>query len=663
MTEEFTQDGRLLRFTSPLGKDVLLVNDVTISEGISRPFVLELGLMAQLSKSSRVVAQDMLGKRVSLNMQLPQGRERLFNGIVSRFAETDRDSRFRFFHCQVVPWLWLLTLRSNCRIFQRKKVIDIVESVMGGYRLAKFRHLLADDEHIVRDYCVQYRETDFNFVSRLLEDEGIFYFFEHGVDPESNQPTHVMVMTDSTSRLNPCPHQSEAPFLPVPSPNDATDRVTFWQKTRSLRPGKVTLRDYHFELSDTIQEAVRPTSISAGDNAALEIYDFPGGFAQKFKETSQRLGDVSAEGRRTAQVRMQEEESPFVLCGGGATCRSFASGFRFDLVGHSTAMDGSYVLTSVQHSASQTPPYVSGSAAALPYQNSFTCVPAQAPFRPARTTPKPVIQGIQTAEVSGPKDASGKYKEDIHVDSFGRVKVIFHWDRDFKSNVAGEEKSDAENSSCWVRVAQIWAGKNFGGIFTPRCGDEVVVAFVEGDPDRPLIVGSVYNSTHKPPYPLPERKTRSGIKTRSVKQGTPDNFNEIYFEDEKGKEVLHVHAERTLSTVVEASESRSVGGSRSTTIGRDETLTIKKGNRTETLEEGNDSLTVKMGGITIAAPLGTYDLSAKEVKIAGTTKVTITCGASSIEMTPASIKITSPMVEINGTGTATLKGAMVKINC
>ena len=275
------------------------------------------------------------------------------------------------------------------------------------------------------------------------------------------------------------------------------------------------------------------------------------------------------------------------------------------------------------------------------YSNSFTCIPYKIPFLPERGTPKPVVRGPHTAVVVGPPG------EEIFPDKFGRVKVQFFWDRQGKMD---------ENSSCWTRVSHPWAGKNWGFVAIPRIGHEVVVEFLEGDPDRPIIVGSVYNADNMPPYALPDNKTQTGVKTRSSKGGGSANFNEIRFEDKKGSEELYFHAERNLTGEVEKDETRTVGENRTTTIHKDDTetvetgnhtLTVSQGNREATVSMGNDKLTVSMGGVTHEVPVGTHKVDAMMVETDGQTMITLKCGASSIEMTPASITIKSPMVMIN----------------
>lgn len=659
---EYTQDGRVMAITTSLGKDVLLIDSLSVSEGISRLFVMDVQVRVALINVPRVRVEAILGKGAAISLELPHRGMRLFHGLVSRFSEGGQDGDFRFYYLQIVPWLWLLTLTSNCRIFQKLNAPEIIEKIFREHQLTDdFRIALRASDYTKRDYCVQYRETDFNFVSRLMEEEGIFYFFEVFVDANSNIK-HKLVIADSLDQAIPCPNQGPADFR---SSGEAGEWVTSWQMTHSLRPGVVSLRDYHYQVSDVIQEVIELGRVSMGGNQNLEVYDYPGGYAEKFNAPGMQANRLDEEGRRIGKIRMEEEETPHLIFSGSSYCRSFTAGFGFKLANHSPAMDGSYVLTTVQHSVKQSPSYVSGDINVEAYRNSFSCVPTKTPYRPPRLTPKPVVQGVQTAEVSGPKDQSGKYKEEVWTDEYGRILVAFHWDRRYKHTGSVEPPDDPnENSSAWLRVAQPWAGKNFGVVFIPRTGQEVLVDFEEGDPDRPIVVGSVYNSRHKPPYALTANKTQSGIKTRSSKEGSPDNFNEIRFEDKKGREELHIHAERTLSTVVEGSESRSIGGSRTTTIHKkDETLTIKEGNRTETLEKGNHTLKATLGNITIEAPAGKYSASAKDVEITGTVSVKIVCGASSIEMTPAAISIKSPTIEIEGAALTTVKGAMVKINC
>lgn len=335
-----------------------------------------------------------------------------------------------------------------------------------------------------------------------------------------------------------------------------------------------------------------------------------------------------------------------------------APGYRFTLYRCPRAdQNREYLILGVDYDWNENP-YEDKTEQGTAFQLMVTCQDSSLQFRPPRVTPKPLTNGPQTAVVVGPKG------EEIWTDGYGRVKVQFRWDREGKHD---------ENSSCWIRVSHVWAGTNFGTMHVPRIGQEVIVDFINGDPDYPLVTGRVYNADEMPPWNLPAHKTQSGILTRSSMKGTPDHANMLRFEDMRGCEEIHVHAQRQLTTVVEANESRGVGGSRSTTIHKDETLVIKEGDRSDTLDKGDDSLTISMGDrscsilqgsdaltvqlgdINISAPVGTYSVSANMIDVKGTISVKIACGASSIEMTPATLDIKSPLITING--------ALVKINC
>jgi type VI secretion system secreted protein VgrG len=374
---------------------------------------------------------------------------------------------------------------------------------------------------------------------------------------------------------------------------------------------------------------VENTTISVGDNGSLELYDYPGEYAKLFKEPDSRLGDVQTEGDKIIRIRMEQEEVAYMVAQGNSDVRTFASGYKFNLTHHfQSSYNDTYLLTSVTHSVQQNPSYVSEEEVREPYRNSFTCIPHRVPFRPGRITRKPAVRGPHTAVVTGKKG------EEIWPDKYGRVKVQFHWDRDGQND---------EKSSCWIRVGQAWAGKNWGFIAIPRIGQEVIVHFLEGDPDQPIIVGSVYNADQMPPYTLPDNKTQTGIKSRSSMNGGTSNFNEIRFEDKKGSEEVYIHAEKDLKTIVEHDESLKVGNDRTTEIKNNETRTIK--NERKTKVQNNDTLSVT----------NKLAMSAMEVTVDGTTKIVLKCGGSTIEMTPASI-------DIKTAGILTIQGSLVNIN-
>jgi type VI secretion system secreted protein VgrG len=541
-----TQEERLLRLDTPIGDNVLLVEHCTGLETVSGLFSFELDLLldTQKHRASEVTPGGLLGRKVVLALALNTG-ERFFNGIVKRLAQGDRDERFQHYRMEVVPWSWLLTLKSDCRIFQGLSVPEIVKKLFdelkGDYSdLVSYRDALTK-QYVQRDYCVQYRETGFNFISRLLEQEGIFYFFEH------SQHGHTLVLADANSAFAAAPDNGgKFRFLSEGGYEERHDTVTSISRQHELRPGKWELRDYHFEMPSKSLEKTETTTINVANNPKLGLYDFPGDYAALFNKPGSRLGNVEPTGEAFARVRMQEEEAGYDVLTGSSTVRAFSSGYAFELTDHRD-MAGKYTLVSVQHSMAQSPSYVSGGATGAPYHNGFVCIPNSIPFRPRRLTPKPVVQGPQTAVVTV------KSGEESWLDKYGRVRVQFHWDRLGKND---------EESACWMRVAQSWAGSNWGSHFWPRVGQEVVVEFLEGDPDQPLVTGSVYNASQMPPYELPKYYTRSGVMSRSSKQGSSSNYNEVRLEDKKGDEQLFLHAEKDMDVRVKHDSREFVANDR-----------------------------------------------------------------------------------------------------
>ena len=405
-----------------------------------------------------------------------------------------------------------------------------------------------------------------------MEEEGIYYFFKH------SDGSHQMIASDNALEHPALPGESKIIYEEIEGGTRDENRIWAWKKEQEMRPGKYLLWDHSFELphKHLEAEALIHDSVPVGKEThklkvtgvdQLEVYDFPGEYAQRFDGINAGGGEQPAElqkifrdNQRTVELRMDEETTPAIVIRAKSNVKHVFAGFKFTLQRHFNA-DGEYLVTSVQHRASFAADYRSGKDELLAYENDLTCIPLAMAFRPRRTTPKPVVHGSQTAVVVGP---SG---EEIFTDKYGRVKVQFHWDREGKND---------ENSSCWTRVGTSWAGRQWGAIRIPRIGHEVIVDFLEGDPDQPIIVGCVYNADMMPPYDLPENKTQSGVKSRSSLGGGPKNFNEIRFEDKKGKEEFYQHAERNLTTVVEHDEGRSVGGDRGTGIGGNDSRKVGK---------------------------------------------------------------------------------------
>jgi type VI secretion system secreted protein VgrG len=556
----YTQENRLIAIDTPLGKDALLLAGIRGTEAISAPFSFEL---VMLSENHKIAFQEVVGKAVTASIVLPDGSKRFWNGIVSRFSqgrgggEEGGDPRFSAYQATMVPWLWLLLLTTNSRIFQKLSTPDIVEKIFKEKGFSDFKMRL-QGTYEPREYCVQYRETDFNFVSRLLEEEGIYYFFEH------EDGKHTMIIADAPAEHKPCPRQERAYYQISAGARLEKDVITGLEAFREIRPVKVSLSDFNFTIPNTSLEANAPSKHKTG-HAELEIYDYPG-----FHESK-------SEGDRQARLRMEEEEARMTRMAGLSTCRAFTSGYRFTLTGfyRSDMNDKEYVLTSVAHEASQE---FHGEGSGLSYNNYFTCIPFEVRFRPRRVAEKPAVHGSQTAIVVGPKG------EEIYTDEHGRVKVQFHWDREGKRD---------ENSSCWIRVSQPWAGAGWGSLNIPRIGHEVVVDFIEGDPDRPIITGSVYHGQNRPPYPLPDEKTKSTLKSESTIGG--GGFNEIRFEDKKGKEEIFVHGQKDYNTVVKNNTTHKT--TKVHTIKAEEILV--EGDKKVTIKAASSTIEIDAGGITI----------------------------------------------------------------
>ncbi|MDR3676646.1 MAG: type VI secretion system tip protein TssI/VgrG [Acidobacteriota bacterium] len=550
---KYSQAGRSILLTTPLGTDQLLLVGFRGQEAISRLFRFELDLLAEVNTD--VHFEDIIGQDVSIQMRLANDESRYFNGIVKRFSQGGCDERFTAYHAEVVPKLWLLTKTVQSRIFQNMSVPDILNEVLSGF---DFTFKLSGT-YYPRNYCVQYRESDFDFASRLMEDEGIYYFFHH------SDGAHQMVVTDAQTSYPEIPGQSNFLYEARIGGVGEKMRIRTWEKAQDLRSAQYTVRDYCFEMPSGTQEESNPTIDQvkvgavthklnlAGDD--LEIYDYPGGCAKRYDGIDSQGGafaegftQMSEDRSRIVRVRMEEEECASLEITGSSDCGNLAAGYALKLQGHFNG-DGEYLLTRVEHSARQTG-YETGEKDEFSYDNRFVCMPTGLIYRPRRVTPKPVIAGVQTATVTGPpgETTSG---QSVFCDRYGRVKVHFHWDR--------EGKMDS-GSSCWLRVAQFWAGNGWGAFFWPRIGHEVVVAFEEGDPDQPLIVGSVYNAVNLPPYTLPDSNQLAGIRSASVRGDAGQNFNGVVFDDKKGDEHLAIHSEHNM--ILNAECDKMVHGGR-----------------------------------------------------------------------------------------------------
>ena len=541
-----------ITLTSPLPANDLMFESMNHSAGLSMLGETQLGL---LSEKPDLNALDLLGQSVTVNVNLRDEGKRHFNGLVSRFGSGTQRGRYFAYQMTVRPWLWFLTRTTDCRIFQDMTVPDIVKKVFDDHPVANFEFKLFRS-YRPWVYCVQYRESDFNFVARLLEHEGIYWYLEH------SENEHKLVLVDSQSAHDPAPGCETLPYYAnVDQVPPDTDYVSNWYYEQAVKAGKVVLTSYDFERPSTKLkvETQKSRSYKLSDR---EIFDFQGDYVKK------------PDGEQWAEDRLDEVQTEFDTGGGASNAQGVGVGHLLSLTRHPREDQNRKYLVTALTVRAKLEAYESGSSAGS-YQCEFSTIPSDQQYRPPRRTPKPFVQGPQTAVVTGP---SG---EEIFTDKYGRVKVQFHWDRLAKND---------EKSSCWVRVSHPWAGKNYGVIHIPRMGQEVVVDFLEGDPDQPLITGRVYNAEQMPPWELPANATQSGILTRSSKGGSAANANALRFEDKKGSEQVWLHAEKNQDIEVENDETHWVGHDRTKTVDHDETTQVKH-DRTETVGN-NETITI-----------------------------------------------------------------------
>lgn len=681
--DSLTQSNRNITVTTPLGDDVLVLLKFSGREALSEPFEFTLEM---LSTTLTVDATSIVGKAVTFTTTLADDSTRYFNGMVADFAacETDATDLVRRYTARVVPWFWFMSLVSNCRIFQQKSIPDIIEQLFSDLGFSDYEKQLTQTYNPL-DYCVQYRESDFDFASRLMEAAGIFYFFKH------ENGKHTMVLADDASKYIAATENTASYFGDVAA--DALPGcLTSWSHGFQFTPGKFSQTDYNFTTPTTDLSSSESTVVPLSGLSSYELFEYPG-----------RYGTAS-DGTAIAKIRMQEREWVYEQVESAGTYGSFSPGYTFQVSDH--PVDGeknkTYVLVSVEHRATEPVQYYAEATPMLrePYNNRFTCIPSSTVFRPPRRTPWPQINGPQSAVVVG---SSG---QEMLTEQYGRVKVQFTWDR---------LGTNDENSSCWIRVAQNLAGNTWGMQFLPRVGQEVLVEFLNGDPDQPIITGSVYNANQMPPYALPDSQNKSGLRTRSTASGDDTTFNELTFDDTKGQEQVYFHAERDYVREVENNDSLKVGydlknpgdqtiqiynnrtvtiengtdslevqtadrkvtidkGNDSITISEgNRTITLSKGNLTVTLDEGNqavtltkgnDSLTLSAGNQSVTLDKGNHSIecSAGSSSISAMQSIELKVGGNSIQISQQGITIKGTMISVEGDTQTTVKGAMVSVN-
>jgi type VI secretion system secreted protein VgrG len=639
-----TQKNRLLSVNTILGDDVLLLRSMVTQERFSTPFEYELTL---LSAQTDVSPDALLGTAMTVALALPNNNRRFYHGYVKRFSFTGFHGRYAAYQATLVPLLWFLSRSSDCRIFQNKTVPVIVKEIFSKYGLTDIKEVYSATFR-TWEYCVQYRETDLNFVSRLLEHEGIYYFFTH------EDGKHILVLTDNSTA-----HSTVTDYVNVPFHNEQSawskeiDHLDSWITNKTVRSGIFVHQAFNFTTPKT---NLLTTSNSPKDHALakMELFEFQNDYA------------LASEGTSYAKMRLEEEQAEHATVRATGNARGLYCGALFTLENHARSDQNIQYLTIAAQDVLHSDEFESTAASDNPalFRTTLTAIVAKTPYRPARQTQKPVVPGAQTAIVVG---ESGK---EIWTDEHGRVKVQFHWDRYGTSN---------ENSSCWIRVAQIWAGKGWGGIMLPRVGQEVIVDFLEGDPDQPIITGRVYNGECTPPYALPTEATKTTIKSSTSTGGA--GFNEIRLEDKAGEEQVFIHAQKDYETRVKNDEITWIGNEQHLVVVKDQLEQVKgaqhltvTGKQLEKVD-GDKHLTVGgdynqaiIGGVSLKASTNiqqkasikyTVDAGTEihlkagmNVVLEGAVGVTLKSSGSFVSVGPSGVIISGPLVLINSGGAA-----------
>ena len=564
-----TQDNQYFKVSTPLGKDKLIFRHLQGNEKLSELFEYTVEAISEINN---LAFDNIVGKPVGVTLEFTNSYKRYIHGIATAFTQAksdktpDAETHLTVYHVTLRPWFWFLTLTKNCQIFQNMSTPEIIKAIFKELGFSDFKDSLKGT-YTKREYCVQYDETAFSFVCRLMEDDGIFYFFEH------SESKHTLVLADDLSVHQNVIGYNKVRFWEIYESSNPEDVIHKCFISQQTLPAKYAIDDYHFETPSTDLK----TEVTGKSTSKMRIYEY---------QSYQGGIDTTSAADKVANTRIQSFEWQKKILFGESYCIGFGAGGKFTLEKHPRKdINAEYIIYSLSISASLTE-----------YSNSFQAIPATVQFRPIVSTPKPRIAGLQTAVVTGPKG------EEIYTDKYGRIKVQFHWDQKGKKD---------EQTTCFIRVNQSWAGKAWGRLFLPRIGQEVLVSFVNGDPDRPLVIGSVYNAEQTVPYALPANKTKSTLKTRSSLKGGTEDFNEIFFEDKKGEELFYQHAQKDMTIMVEHDRQK--------TVGNDEINKIKK-NRTTTIEEEHETLTVEKGNRFVYVKTGneTHEVKGKrDLKVTG----------------------------------------------
>ena len=698
-----------LRITGSYGydEDEMVIRRAIVTEKLGELTDIQVEI---LSPDKSIALDKLLGKIMTIHMAAAEGAVRKFTGTIVRVERLALRDGYVQLLAELRPWFWMLDQTTDSRIFQNMTTVQIIEQIFNEYAFSDFKKSLSAT-YEQREYCVQYRESDFDFISRLMQEEGIYYYFDY---EKAEDKLETLVLCDDVSAHKPIEGASTVEYRAGDDYEQRlSDCISEWASGQQIVPGVVSLRDFDFNTPNAKLEVRANANTDAKHNfKSYELYDTPGHYAET------QLGNARA------QVRMEAEDARFDRRRGRASVRALETGRTFTLKEHpDKGQNADYLITGATYYLQTTEGYgfeknekdLDIGALEFPgdsgemFMVEFEAQPKSVTYRSSLTTPWPKISGLHTAIVTG-KDG-----EEIWTDKFGRIKVQFHWDR---------EGENDENTTCWVRVVTPWSGKNWGMVSIPRIGQEVVIQFEEGDPDRPICTGMLYNADTMPPYELPANQTQSGIKTRSSKEGSADMFNELMFEDKEGEELVRFQAQKdheklvkNMSTItigydaldaggnggdgclsqvvkqnvdetikegdhtltietgsqtisIKTDQTETIEGKSTRTVTGDDDQTIETGNMTTTVSSGDKSTTVTLGNIEVDASAGKITMTAMQ-------SIELKVGTSSIKLDPTSVTIKSTMIKVdatakldaksplttvNGDGMLTLKGGLTMIN-
>jgi type VI secretion system secreted protein VgrG len=601
-----TREDRLLAIDTPLGKDKLVLTELGGEEEISQPFLFTATMR---SDDPDIKPESLIGAKVTMWIKRETAEPVPISGVVRSLSLASVDVRgFREYHAEIVPWLWFLSCTTDCRIFQNQTFPKIIETIFGEYGFTDYEMSGLTGSYQSLDFCVQYRETALAFISRWMEELGIFYFFRH----EANR--HVMVLGDQNRAFKPVV-EKDALFG-----DHSGSNISHWRHSYQFRSGRYAHKDFAFKTPSQDLTTKESSVLKLQRASAFELYDYPGGYTQK--------GD----GQQLTRVRMEEHEASYHTVAGASICASFFAGGKFTMARHHLQAEEKqeYVLQRVAHRASDYT-YITTNIGPPSYDNTFEAFPSATKFRPASRTPWPIVQGPQTATVVGPPG------EIIHTDKHGRVKLQFHWDRRGKKD---------DKSSCWVRVSQGWAGKGWGGVFIPHVGQEVIVSYQEGDPDMPLVTGRVYNGENEKAVSLPANKTQSAIQDHS------GNF--IIMEGKSGVQDIRVNAVKDMNyTVKNDYNDKVLTGNRK--------IDVLTGTHTETIN-GDTKITITTGTLTTTVAKNTAEYtSEKATTINSNTAHVHVNAATDIQLAAGDAKAPASWIKLDKDGNITISAKNIKI--